>query len=115
MDEKLDIVIKMLGEILERLPEKRSASVEEKWDEIPNADLEKTGFKVSRSMTNPTVSGKRPMSVWAVKGFPKFKGIHSKLKEISGAKWFRGEWRFFYDPSNKLLELAAVISLEKGN
>ena len=63
--------------------------------------LDETGLKVSSSMTTPSRPGKAPRPVWIVTG--RLAGYEQILRDLEGHK-FRGQWSFWSDPSDDLLE-----------
>ena len=63
--------------------------------------LHETGLKVTSSMTTPSRPGKAPRPVHIVSGLTL--GYEQILRDLGGHK-FRGQWSFWDDPSDDLLE-----------
>ena len=65
------------------------------------SELSAFGVKVQETMTTPSRPGKKPRPVWVVVG--NVFGLETFFREIKGRK-FRGQWSFFEDPTETLLE-----------
>lgn len=64
-------------------------------------NLESHGVKVSETMTTPSKPGKKPRPVWVV--FGNVFGLETFFRDIGGKK-YRGNWSFFTNPSDAILE-----------
>jgi hypothetical protein len=64
-------------------------------------NLEQAGLNISSSMTTPTRPGKKPRPVFIVSG--RVSGFEEIFRDLGGRK-FRGQWSFWNDPSDELLE-----------
>ena len=71
-------------------------------EDVPTPlSLETLGLTVTASQTTPKKAGKRPRDVWTVTG--RTKGFEEAFRGLGGRK-YGGEWSFFEDPSDSLLD-----------
>ena len=62
--------------------------------------LAESGVKIEHTMTTPTRIGKKPRPVWVASG--NIYGLEEFFRNLGGKK-FRGQWSFFNDPTDEIL------------